>query len=125
MTDQPATLYTRLGGYEGIVVLTVHELFPRLRSSRRLARFWANRSADSLRREEQLLVDFLCSRMGGPRTYAGRDMATAHIGLGVTARDWNVFIYYLEKSLNKFFPARERGEVLSFIESLKADIVEA
>ncbi len=124
MTDRPATLYTRLGGYEGIVVLT-YALRPRLRSSPRLARFWANRSADSLRREEQLFVDFLCSRLGGPQTYAGRDMATAHIGLGVTERDWNVFLYHLEKTLNKWFPARERGEVLRFIESLKGDILEA
>jgi hypothetical protein len=45
--------------------------------------------------------------------------------MGVTARDWDTFIGHVHTTLNKFgVPARERGQVLGFIEGLKADIVE-
>jgi hemoglobin len=86
-----------------------------------LACLWANRSADGLRREKQLLVDFLCSSAGGPRG----DMPTSHKGMGITARDWDVFMGHVRATLDKFgVPVRERGEVLGFIDSLKANIVE-
>jgi hemoglobin len=125
MTDQAATLYARLGGYDAIAAVA-DDLLPRLMSDPRLARFWANRAADSLRREKQLLIDFLCSSAGGPLYYTGRDMRMSHQGMSISALDWDVFIGHLHATLNKFgVPARERGEVLGFIESLKTDIVEA
>ena len=125
MTDQAATLYARLGGYDAIAAVA-DDLLPRLMSDALLARFWKNRAADGLRREKQLLIDFLCSSAGGPLYYTGRDMPTSHKGMGITARDWEVFIGHVQATLNKFkVPVRERGDVLSFIESLKASIVEA
>ncbi len=91
MTDQAATLYARLGGYDAIATVA-DDLLPRLMSDPLLARFWANRAADSVRREKQLLIDFLCSSAGGPLYYTGRDMTTSHKGMGISARDWDVFI---------------------------------
>jgi hemoglobin len=125
MADEAANLYARLGGYDAIAAVA-DDLLPRLMSDSLLRRFWANRAADSIRREKQLLVDYLCSSAGGPLYYTGRDMTTSHRGMGITARDWDVFIGHLHDTLNKFgVPARERGEVLSFIEGLKVNIVEA
>jgi len=124
MTDQSATLYARLGGYDAIAAVS-DDLLPRLMSDPLLARFWANRSADGLRREKQLLVDFLCSSAGGPLYYTGRDMPTSHKGMGITARDWDVFMGHVRATLDKLgVPVRERGEVLAFIDSLKASIVD-
>jgi hemoglobin len=125
MTDEAMTLYARLGGYDAIAAVA-GDLLPRLMSDPLLARFWSNRASDSIRREKQLLIDYLCSSAGGPLYYMGRDMAMSHKGMGITARDWDVFIGHVHETLNKFgVPARERGEVLGFIEGLKADIVEA
>jgi hemoglobin len=125
MTDQPATLYARLGGYDAVAAVA-DDLLPRLMADPLLARFWANRSVDGLHREKQLLIDFLCSSAGGPLYYTGRDMTTSHKGMGISARDWDVFIGHLHATLNKFgVPARERGEVVGFVESLKGNIVEA
>ena len=125
MTDQAATLYARLGGYDAIAAVT-DDLLPRLMSDPLLARFWANRGTDGLRRERQLLVDFLCSSAGGPLYYTGRDMPTSHKGMGISGRDWDVFMGHVQATLTKFaVPARERGEVLGFVDSLRADIVEA
>ena len=88
-------------------------------------RFWQNRAEDSLRREKQLLVNFLCACSGGPLYYVDRDMKTSHRGMGISESDWQRFIGHLETALDTFeVPAAERAEVLGFINSTKADIVE-
>src|SRR5216684_3285451 len=113
-----ATLYARLGGYDAIAAVC-DDLLPRLMSDPQLGRFWANRAADSIRREKQLLIDFLCASAGGPLYYTGRDMPTSHKGMGISARDWESFLGHVHATLNKFgVPAREREDVLGFIERL-------
>ena len=120
----PDTLYTRLGGYDAIAAVC-DDLLPRLRSDPQLARFWQHRGADGIRREQQLLVDFLCAAAGGPLYYTGRDMKLSHVGMGISAGDWDRFIGHLEATLDTFkVPAAERAAVLAFIDSTKADIVE-
>jgi hypothetical protein len=50
-----------------------------------------NRAEDSIMREKQLLIDFLCANAGGPLYYRGRDMQLSRRGLGISESDWNVF----------------------------------
>jgi len=119
-----ATLYARLGGYDAIAAVA-DDLLPRLVSDPQLGRFWANRAADSIRREKQLLIDFLCASAGGHLYYTGRDMATSHKGMGISAGDWEAFLGHLRATLDKFqVPDGERRDVLAFVESTKAAIVE-
>src|SRR5437867_12687664 len=89
--QKPATLYTRLGGYDAIAAVA-DDLLPRLMSDSQLGRFWSHRAADSIRREKQLLIDFLCASAGGPMYYTGRDMAASHRGMGISGVDWKVFL---------------------------------
>jgi len=118
------TLYARLGGYDAVTAV-VDDLLPRLMADPQLARFWQNRGEDGLQREKQLLIDFLCSSAGGPLYYTGRDMALSHKGMGISESDWKAFIGHLNATLDNFqVPEQERGEVLAFIESTKADMVE-
>src|SRR5438128_12402245 len=118
------TLYGRLGGYDAIAAVS-DDLLVRLQADAQLARFWQNRADDSIRREKQLLIDFLCSLSGGPLYYVGRDMKTSHRGMGISESDWQRFLGHLEAMLDKFeVPAPERAEVREFIASTKADIVE-
>ena len=119
-----ATLYARLGGYDAIAAVA-DDLLPRLMTDPQLGRFWANRGADGIRREKQLLIDFLCASAGGPLYYTGRDMATSHKGMGISAGDWEAFLGHLRATLDKFqVPDGERRDVLAFIESTRAVIVE-
>jgi hemoglobin len=119
-----SSLYARLGGYDAIAAVC-DDLLPRLMSDSELGRFWANRGADGIRREKQLLIDFLCASAGGPLYYTGRDMATSHKGMGVSAGDWDRFLGHVRATLDKFkVPDAERRDVLAFIESTRADIVE-
>jgi hemoglobin len=125
VADQtPASLYARLGGYDAIAAVA-DDLLPRLMSDPQLGRFWAHRGEDGIRREKQLLIDFLCACAGGPLYYTGRDMATSHKGMGISARDWEIFLGHVHTTLDKFqVSQRERREVLAFVESTRADIVE-
>ena len=118
------SLYVRLGGYDALAAVA-DNLLPRLMADPQLGRFWLHRGADGIRREKQLLVDFLADRSGGPLYYTGRDMALSHEGMAISGSDWDAFIAHLEATLDAFsVPARERGEVLAFIDSTRADIVE-
>jgi hemoglobin len=118
------TLYARLGGYDGIATV-VENLLPRLSKDPQLGRFWQHRGEDGVRREKQLLIDFLCASAGGPLHYVGRDMKLSHKGMGIGEGDWRVFLGHLEATLDSFdVPASERSDVLAFIDRTKGDIVE-
>jgi hemoglobin len=79
-------LYARLGGYDAIAAVA-EDLLPRLIADAQLGRFWQHRGEDGMRREEQLLIDFLCVSAGGPLYYRGQDMALTHRGMGIRESD--------------------------------------
>src|SRR5208283_2321340 len=62
--SEELSLYSRLGGYDAIAAVS-ENLVGRLMADPLLGRFWANRSDDGIRREKQLLIDFLCQSAGG------------------------------------------------------------
>ncbi len=118
------TLHERLGGYDAISAVA-NDLVSRLQADSLLGRFWQNRSEDGIRREKQLLTDFLCSSAGGPLYYTGRDMKVSHKGMKISERDWSAFLGHLNATLEAFkVPTAERDEVVAFIQSTKPDIVE-
>jgi hemoglobin len=121
--SESKALYERLGGYDAIAAVA-DDLLTRLKADRQLGRFWAHRGEDGVRREKQLLIDFLCASAGGPLYYTGRDMATSHKGMGISEGDWQIFIGHVSATLDKFsVPAQERKEVLAFVDGTKSDIV--
>jgi len=124
MTSNDTTLYARLGGYDALTAV-VDNLLPRLKQDAALGRFWAHRGDDGIARERQLLIDYLAASAGGALYYTGRDMALSHKGMQISESDWAAFIGHLEATLATFeVPEPERGEVLAFIDSTRADIVE-
>ena len=124
MSGETNTLYERLGGYDAIAAVAT-DLVGRLQRDAQLGRFWAHRGADGIKRELQLLIDYLCASAGGPVYYRGRDMKLAHTGMRISGSDWEVFLGHAAATLQKFtVPEREKGEVVAFVLSLKADIVE-
>ena len=119
------TLYARLGGYDAIAAVA-GDLLPRLQADAQLGRFWQHRSADGVKREKQLLIDFLCASAGGPLYYTGRDMKTSHQGMKINQDDWSAFLGHLNATLEAFkVPQTERDDVVAFVQSTKSDIVEA
>jgi hemoglobin len=118
------TLYARIGGYDAIAAVA-DNLISCLMKDPQLGRFWQHRGDDGVRREKQLLIDFLCASAGGPLLYVGRDMKTVHKGMGINEGDWAKFIAHVGATLESFkVPDNERAQVLAFIDGTKRDIVE-
>jgi len=119
----PPSLYHRLGGYDALAAVT-DDFIGRLAGDPQLHRFFTGLSVDSQKKLRQHVVDFLCSATGGPCVYTGRDMKTAHTGLGITEDDWNTSVKHLVATLDKFkVPEKEKNEVLGAISGLKGEIV--
>jgi hemoglobin len=119
------SLYERLGGYDAICAVT-NDLLDRMANDPQLGRFWQHRSTDGVKRERQLIVDFLVASTGGPLYYAGRDMTLSHKGMRISESDWALFLQHGDATLKKFnVPQAEYDEVVAFLQSTKADIVEA
>lgn len=118
------TLYKRLGGYDAIAKVT-DSFIMKLATDKKLGRFFMGASENSKKRIRQLVVDHLCEATGGPCVYIGRDMKTAHKGLGITEEDWDIAVKHLVATLNEFkVPEAEQKELAAALTGLKADIVE-
>jgi hemoglobin len=123
MSAKPDSLYKRLGGYDAIAAVT-DSFVPKLVKDPMLAKYFVH-SEDTLKHIRQMAVDLLCSVTGGPCIYVGRDMKTAHKGLGITSAEWDATVKHLVATLDEFnVPAREKNEFLALASTLKADIVE-
>ncbi len=118
------SLYQRLGGYDAIAAV-VDEFIARIVTDKALSRFFGGASTDSQKRFRQHLVDQVCAVTGGPCIYVGRDMKTAHGGLGITEAEWQAGVNDLVGAIDKFkVPQKEKDELLTIISSTKKDIVE-
>ena len=121
---QKPSLYKRLGGYDAIAAVC-DDFIGRLATDKQIAPFLAGHSQDSLKKLRQNVVDLVCSATGGPCYYVGRDMKTAHAGMGVTETQWDSAVADLVASLDKFkVPQAEKDELLGAVSSFKKDIVE-
>lgn len=122
---EKGSLYARLGGYDAIAAVT-DDFIGRLATDPTLGKFLAGHSEDSLKRVRQLVVDQICAATGGPCVYIGRDMKTAHKGMGISKADWNIAVKHLTASLDKFKVGdREKGELLGAVATFEKDIVDA
>lgn len=122
--NKPKTLYQRIGGYDTIANV-VDDFLHQLGDDPAFQRFGQGRGQDSLHRARQLIVDQICSLSGGPCVYIGRDMKTAHHGLGITTTEWESAGNHMAASLDKFkVTGKDKEEFLGLIEKLRPDVVE-
>jgi hemoglobin len=120
MPMQQKSLYDRLGGKDAIVAV-VDDFVGNVAADNRINRFFAKTDIPRLKRN---LVDQICAGTGGPCTYTGRDMKTAHAGMGVTNADFDALVGDLVKSLDKFkVPEKEKGELLGILGPMRPSIV--
>ena len=124
LAQEKPSLYQRIGRYDGISTIA-EDYLTGLRADPRFARFSGGRSAESLKHAKQMLKDQLCALTGGPCTYPGKSMRSAHGGLGITAEDWAANMKYMAAALDKSkVAAMEKAEFLAIVDGLKPDIVE-
>jgi truncated hemoglobin YjbI len=123
---KPASLYKRLGGKKAIKAV-VDEFVNNVAADNRINRFFADtaKNPKRLAKFKGNLVDQICQASGGPCKYKGKDMKTAHKGMGITEADFNALVDDLVKALDKFnVGATEKNELLGALGPMKGDIVE-
>jgi hemoglobin len=114
------SLYERLGGHPAIVAV-VDDFVGNVAADKRINGFFGKTDIPRLKR---LLVEQICAGSGGPCIYTGRDMRTAHAGMGVKDRHFNALVQDLGKSLNKFkVPRKEQKELVAILAPMRKDIV--
>jgi hemoglobin len=120
MPMQQKSLYDRLGG-QGAVVAVVDDFVANVAADNRINKFFAK---TDIPRFKKLLADQICAGTGGPCTYTGRDMKSAHAGMGINDAQFNALVEDLVKSLDKFkVPEKEKGELLGVLGPMKPSIV--
>lgn len=120
------SLYDRLGGVKAITAV-VDEFVARVGADNRINGFFAQTVADKHRLAmfKKNLVEQICQASGGPQKYKGKDMKSAHQGMGVSSADFNALVEDLVAALDKFkVPEKEKGEILGALGPMKGDIVE-
>ncbi|WP_447976977.1 group I truncated hemoglobin [Candidatus Nitrospira bockiana] len=116
------SLYERLGKKEAITAV-VDDFVARVANDSRINGKFANAN---LPRLKSLLVEQICAASGGPCTYTGRDMKSAHAGMGITGEQFDALVGDLVATLNTFkVPEREKNELLGALGPMKKDIVTA
>lgn len=114
------SLYERLGGQEAIVAV-VDDFIANVAADERINGFFANTDIAALKAN---LVDQVCAGTGGPCTYTGKDMKTAHAGMGITEEQFNAMGEDMLATLAKFeVPEQETNELMSLLGSMQGDIV--
>lgn len=123
---QQKSLYDRLGGKTAIVAV-VDDFVGNVAADKRINSFFAATAADKDRmaKFKGNLVDQICEASGGPCKYMGKDMKTAHAGMGITSADFDALVQDLQKTLNKFKVAKpDQDALLGVLGPMKAMIVE-
>ena len=78
----------------------------------------------AMREFKQKLVDQICQGSGGPCAYTGKDMKTAHAGMGLTNADFDALVEDLVKALDAAgVQQKEKDELLSVLGPMRTDIV--
>ncbi|MEN8175854.1 MAG: group 1 truncated hemoglobin, partial [Pseudomonadota bacterium] len=79
------TLYERLGGIEGITQLVDDAVDAHLSNPVVQTRF---ENAGDVEHAKRMSVEFFCAGSGGPQSYRGKDMLTAHKGMNISEQEF-------------------------------------
>lgn len=116
----PQSLYARLGQRAGIEAVMT-DFVNRAAKDRRINKRFANTDAKALIAK---LTDQLCQASGGPCRYTGKDMKTAHAGMKITNREWNITVAHIAAAMRaKRVGRKEQREVLAALGPMRNDIV--
>ncbi len=112
-------VFKQFGGQAGLVAL-MDDFMVRLVADPRTHAFFANADQAKIKR---LLVEQFCVILGGPCTYTGRDMATAHKDMGVDRAAFNALVEDLQLAMDaRKIPFRAQNKLLAKLGPMHRDI---
>jgi hemoglobin len=118
--QENATLYERLGGRPGIEAIVV-DIWNNHISNPIINNRYAASDPEQVKR---LVTEMCCAGFGGPETYTGKDMISAHKGMNINEAEFIAVCDDVLKALDKnTVGKREKDEVLCILYSLKPEVV--
>ena len=116
-----ASLYDRLGRFDGISRIVSDVVDAHLANPLVAPRFQAVKDMDRLRR---MATEFFCAGCGGPEPYTGRDLLTTHKGMNINEQEYIAVMDDILGTLEKHdIDAGTRGEVAAILYSLKGEVI--
>lgn len=116
------SLYERLGGEQGVRNI-VNDVLDKNYSNPLIGYHFRIIDMDKLK---QSVFEFFSMGTGGPHSYHGKDMRTAHSSLKIKEREWDSGTEDMVWALDKNgIGQEEKDVVIAILESFKADIVVA
>jgi hemoglobin len=117
------SLYKRLGGREGISGV-VNDFAANMLADARVNERFKDKKPAELDQFKSKLADQICEASGGPCSYYGKDMKSAHAGMRISEVEWNATVENLVRALDKNnIDARSKQELLGMLAPMKKDIV--
>ena len=121
-----STLYSRLGGEDGLSKI-VDAFTVNCVSDPRINSYFLAVAGDKvrLRRLKDSMISQICTLSGGPCEYSGKDMHTAHAGMGISNKDFSAMIESLVHALDQSNISKGDQETLvGILGPMRKDIVE-
>lgn len=115
------SLYDRLGGAKGIAQIVDDTMTAHLKNPVIKTRFENIKDVEHAKR---MAREFFSAGAGGPETYTGRDMITAHKGMNISEQEYMAAMDDILEALakNKVGEAAVK-DVIAILYSLKAQII--
>lgn len=126
-TPNPAPVHPELkgvfedfGGEPGLTAL-MDEFMAVMLDDPRMRPFFENTDQPRIKRQ---LVEQFCAILGGGCTYSGRDMKSAHAGLGIDRADFNALVEDLQIAMDrKGVPFRSQNKLLAILAPMHRDAI--
>lgn len=114
------SIYDSIGG-DPAVRAAVDDFYARILADARLAPFFTGTDLQRLKAHQRA---FIAAAIGGPEVFGGRDMASAHAGLGIGDGDFDVVVGHLVGTLTALgVPVDTIGQIGQALAPLRRDIV--
>ena len=114
------SIYDSIGG-AAAVHAAVDDFYDRVLADPSLAPFFDGTDLQRLKAHQR---SFIAAAIGGPEIFAGRDMASAHAGLGITDAHFDAVVAHLVDTLTGLgVPQDIIGQIGGALTPLRASIV--
>ncbi len=123
--DTDRSLYERLGGYDAISAV-VDVFLVKVWDDPVVGRFFVGMGTDTRNQLRQKNKNLMCANTGGPCKKINRPLGEAHVGLGITDKEFDIVAGHLVSTLKEFkVPQKEFDELMTKVGGLRDYVVEA
>lgn len=115
------TLYQRLGGSSGISSLVDDVMAAHLANPIVKTRF---ENIKDMAHAKKMAHEFFCAGAGGPETYTGKDMISAHKGMNISEQEYLAVMDDIVGAMDKNQVSEDaKKDVIAILYSLKGQII--